>query len=344
MHGEYVVQGGDGTEGLTPGFWKTHSQYGPAPLSGWPETGYSPTDSYETIFGVDVPSLTPTLLDALSIGGGGVDALLRQSAAALLNASDPYIDYLYTTAQIVAMVQNAFLTSDYETPKNLFETQNQLGADLSTPASGTITVITPDVDADTGPGPVIPVGGTAVFTYIVTNTGDVALSNVTLADDRIPSSSLHFVGGDANNNNLLDTNETWTYTASETVQPGVEYVNIGTVTGLDAISGTTVTDNDAAHYVTTALGQSLGDRVWLDTNANGIQDAGELGIAGVTVQLKDSTGTTILQTTTTDANGNYLFDVAAGNYVVTVLTPAGYASSVRRIKAPTTTSTATSVR
>ena len=35
---------------------------------------------------------------------------------------------------------------------------------------------------------------------------------------------------------------------------------------------------------------TLGDRVWLDTNANGVRDAGEAGIAGVTVVLKDAAG------------------------------------------------------
>ncbi len=30
---------------------------------------------------------------------------------------------------------------------------------------------------------------------------------------------------------------------------------------------------------------SVGDRVWNDTNGNGVQDAGETGINGVTVQL-----------------------------------------------------------
>ena len=71
------------------------------------------------------------------------------------------------------------------------------------------------------------------------------------------------------------------------------------------------------------MGQTLGDRVWLDTNANGVQDSGEQGVANVTVQLKDTAGT-VLQTTTTDINGNYLFDVAVGSYQVTVLTPSGY--------------------
>ncbi|MBL0146814.1 MAG: carboxypeptidase regulatory-like domain-containing protein [Chitinophagaceae bacterium] len=51
---------------------------------------------------------------------------------------------------------------------------------------------------------------------------------------------------------------------------------------------------------------NIGDRVWLDTDKDGIQDAGEPGIAGVTVTLFDNTGA-IVATTVTDANGNYFF-------------------------------------
>ena len=35
---------------------------------------------------------------------------------------------------------------------------------------------------------------------------------------------------------------------------------------------------------------ALGDKVWLDTNKNGVQDAGEAGVSGVTVKLLDSAG------------------------------------------------------
>ncbi|MES2719002.1 MAG: SdrD B-like domain-containing protein [Pseudomonadota bacterium] len=328
VRGEYLVQNSGGGEGLTPGFWKNHSSYGPAPLSGWPETGLSPDASYESIFGVNVPNTNPTLLQALGMGGGEMDALLRHSTAALLNASNPYVDYAYTRAQIITMVQSAFSTGKYNATKDLFAAQNELGADLNTPSTtGSTLVVTPDVDADTpGSGPIIPVGGTAVFTYLVKNTGATELSNVMLVDDRIPT--LTFVGGDTDADGRLDVTETWRYTARETVQSNVQYVNIGTVTAKDATSGVTVTDADKAHYNTPALGQSLGDRVWLDSNANGVQDNGEQGIADVTVQLKNTAGT-VLQTTTTDAQGNYLFDVAVGSYQVTVLTPTGYAVTKR---------------
>ncbi|MFT3846739.1 MAG: SdrD B-like domain-containing protein [Lacibacter sp.] len=68
---------------------------------------------------------------------------------------------------------------------------------------------------------------------------------------------------------------------------------------------------------------SIGDNVWNDLNGNGIQDAGEPGISGVTVTLAYPGGATI--TTTTDANGNYLFsNLAPANYSVTFTTSSGY--------------------
>jgi SdrD B-like domain/Secretion system C-terminal sorting domain len=69
---------------------------------------------------------------------------------------------------------------------------------------------------------------------------------------------------------------------------------------------------------------SLGDRVWRDDNANGLQDAGEPGVAGISVQLFN--GATLIATTVTDAYGNYQFNnLAAGsNYTVKFTPPANY--------------------
>lgn len=61
---------------------------------------------------------------------------------------------------------------------------------------------------------------------------------------------------------------------------------------------------------------SLGDRVWLDTNDNGIQDGGEAGVSGVSVVLRDCNNNT-LDSTTTNIDGNYNFGaLSAGCYVV----------------------------
>ena len=57
----------------------------------------------------------------------------------------------------------------------------------------------------------------------------------------------------------------------------------------------------------------IGDRVWLDANANGVQDAGEAGVSGVTIELQDAGGT-VIGSTTTDASSNYFFDVEPGTF------------------------------
>lgn len=59
---------------------------------------------------------------------------------------------------------------------------------------------------------------------------------------------------------------------------------------------------------------SVGDRVWLDTDKDGIQDAGESGVSGVTVKLYDCNNN-LIATTTTNSSGNYLFNnLAPGDY------------------------------
>jgi fimbrial isopeptide formation D2 family protein/uncharacterized repeat protein (TIGR01451 family) len=67
---------------------------------------------------------------------------------------------------------------------------------------------------------------------------------------------------------------------------------------------------------------SIGDTVWYDANANSNQDAGEPGLAGVTVTLLgdvDLDGNPDTLTTTTNSSGQYLFDtLPTGNYTITV--------------------------
>jgi hypothetical protein len=71
----------------------------------------------------------------------------------------------------------------------------------------------------------------------------------------------------------------------------------------------------------------IGNRVWNDANGNGLQDAGEAGIAGATVHLYAANGTTLLSTTTTDATGSYTFPISSYTaYVVKLDTASDYAS------------------
>ncbi len=55
----------------------------------------------------------------------------------------------------------------------------------------------------------------------------------------------------------------------------------------------------------------IGNRVWSDTDGDGIQDANETGLGGVEIELVNGIGT-VIGTVTTTANGSYYFSSATG--------------------------------
>jgi hypothetical protein len=59
----------------------------------------------------------------------------------------------------------------------------------------------------------------------------------------------------------------------------------------------------------------LGNQVWLDQNQNGRQESYEPGVGGICVNLYDESGA-LLDSTTTDSNGYYGFNIAPGKYTV----------------------------
>jgi hypothetical protein len=70
----------------------------------------------------------------------------------------------------------------------------------------------------------------------------------------------------------------------------------------------------------------IGDRVWVDLDGDGLQDAGEPGAEAVSVELLQSGA--VLAAAVTDDAGAYLFDrLAAGTYQVRLTVPAGYQAS-----------------
>ncbi len=84
---------------------------------------------------------------------------------------------------------------------------------------------------------------------------------------------------------------------------------------------------DAGIYRPATEKASIGDYVWEDLNANGIQDEGEPGFGGITVTLLDCNGNQIA-TTATDGNGKYLFEnLEPGDYKLQFTLPEGYAFS-----------------
>lgn len=93
--------------------------------------------------------------------------------------------------------------------------------------------------------------------------------------------------------------------------------NAGEVTSPDGQAAT----GEVEDYVL----MSLGNRVWLDdgtgggTVNDGLLNGSEAGIGSVDVELYDATGTTLLASTTTDANGYYTFTgLISDTYVVRI--------------------------
>ena len=83
-----------------------------------------------------------------------------------------------------------------------------------------------------------------------------------------------------------------------------------------------LTDNTAVLCLTQTF--TLGQRIWEDLNGNGLQEGGEPGLLGVTVQLLSDAGS-LLQTTFSATDGAYAFtNLASGTYLVRVIPPNGY--------------------
>jgi len=161
-------------------------------------------------------------------------------------------------------------------------------------------------DADIPTGPTVAVGGVVTWTYDITNTGNVTLTNVRLVDDKEGSITCP--------QSQLVPGAYMTCILTGIAKLG-QYANTAVVTGTPTLGPVTpVTSTNPSHYVGVEAG--LGDRVWYDDNRNGVQDPGETGVSNVTVHLLNSSGT-VISTTATSATGYYSFtNLAPGQYSV----------------------------
>ncbi len=91
-------------------------------------------------------------------------------------------------------------------------------------------------DADTGTGPIVAVGSTVTWTYVVTNSGNVPLTDVYVTDD---------VTGPVAGPITLNVGESETFTVTGTAQVG-QYSNVATANG--TYQGQEVEDTDPSHY------------------------------------------------------------------------------------------------
>jgi len=81
-------------------------------------------------------------------------------------------------------------------------------------------------------------------------------------------------------------------------------------------------------------GEGYGNFVWNDLNQNGVQDAGEAGVANVLVSLFSNVDgfTTAIDTSTTDAGGNYFLNIGSRassfQYIIQFSLPTGFQFTV----------------
>ena len=94
-------------------------------------------------------------------------------------------------------------------------------------------------DADDPTGPILDLGDSVTWEYVITNIGVDPLSNIVVTDDKIGVITLP--------QNTLEPLESMTATVTGTVTEYGQYENLATVVG-DFI-GIPVTDNDPSHYL-----------------------------------------------------------------------------------------------
>ena len=166
--------------------------------------------------------------------------------------------------------------------------------------------------------------------------------------DRVPMGSykVEVVPGaakvDGTDVNLSDYKQTYGYGSSTTRSEAGK----GTLVTPTAISLTAAAPNATKVDFAFVKPASVGDFVWFDPNKDGIQDADEAGVPGVTVTLTDGAGNPVIdldgnpvKAVTTDANGMYEFtnlmpnvdrivaNAGEENYKVVFTVPAGYSAT-----------------
>ena len=178
------------------------------------------------------------------------------------------------------------------------------------------------------------------------DTGEPAIVGTTVRltgiDDRGSAVNLTTTTG-ASGNYTFPNLRPGTYTVTET-QP-VSFADgresVGSLGGIstvnDVISNIVVRSGDTGTgYNFGELAGGIGGQVYVDLNNNGVRDAGETGIPGVTVTLTgtDVNGNAVTRTVATDGNGQYLFGGLlasnAAGYTVTETQPAAYADGLDR--------------
>ena len=166
-------------------------------------------------------------------------------------------------------------------------------------------------------------GDKVLFTYTVGNSGNIALSNINIEDpllqDPNPQVSLVYLGGDDNNDGILDLDELWIYTAEYSITQ--DDLDAGVISSTAIVQAETYFNeltSDLSHDVSffedgpTSIGICQEGQIgiilqgeWNDLNNDFSANAGET--ISYTISIKNFSATSVTDITITSQNPDVEF-------------------------------------
>ncbi|MFZ1529646.1 MAG: SdrD B-like domain-containing protein [Ferruginibacter sp.] len=190
----------------------------------------------------------------------------------------------------------------------------------------TVSLYRNGTDGIAGTSDDVLVGTTITDAYGIYQFTNLALTDLTNGTTIAQTSYNIKVTAPSNYVFTTQTNTTDDNNTSGISTTGSDVNVLGVSYGIQITAGENNPNIDAGLVLRAAvIPNSIGDKVWFDTDGSGTQNGSEPGIAGVTVTLYAADGSTIIAITTTDANGNYLFNnvPANTNFVIGFSAPQG---------------------
>ncbi|WP_016952819.1 SdrD B-like domain-containing protein [Anabaena sp. PCC 7108] len=227
-----------------------------------------------------------------------------------------------------------------------FSTANQGGDDALDSDANTTTGLTQTVTLTSGEfngtldAGLVPLASLGNFVFEDNNANGIQ----DVGEQGIAEATVNLLDADGNFIATTSTDANGLYSFTN-LQPGDYKVQFVKPTGFNGVSPTNVGGDDSvdsdgliSDVVNLSPGEndttvdsgfyktaSLGDFVFNDSNNNGIQDASEAGVSGVTVELINPADGSVIGTTTTNANGGYNFSgLTPGDYQLQFTSPSGY--------------------
>lgn len=214
-------------------------------------------------------------------------------------------------------------------------------AEVAAPAAAAMASIAGRVYVDANDNGVVDAGESGIAGVFIRLSGiSVNSSNVDLTVQTGADGSYLFSGLQASNGNGYTLTETQppAYGDGKTTVGGngngsatsAKPVSAGNADTIGKIAVATGAQLTGYNFGERSAGNAVSGYVYIDANDNGVKDAGEAGIAGVTVKLTgtDAKSTVVNLSTATAADGSYSFTNLqpsnASGYAIVEVQPAGY--------------------